>query len=104
MSYTKPVSTQVTTGFSASDGTTITSIVIRYVHTMAENTVVESIQSVIREEVRKAVLADTELRELVKNAIQAASVNLPLDAIAQAVKQAVNELKTPEPTKNAQKT
>lgn len=84
-------------GYDPSNFSEITRIAITYYQTFLDTKIMGEIRDLIAEGVRKAITEDTVLRMKVKQAIESAAIAMPLDAITEAVKRAVEDLKKEEP-------
>jgi hypothetical protein len=73
-------------------------LVLTWYRRLSEGVLDEAVDCAIREELSKAVLADSSFREQISEAIKAATVAMPLDIMTKAVKQAVRD--TLEPRRN----
>ena len=69
-------------------------LVVTWYRKLADQTIEREAEVAIKEAVRRYVLEDEEFRRTITEAITKAAQAMPLDAIADAVKQAIGDMRT----------
>lgn len=72
-------------------------ILITYASTVSKGEIDAALFALIREEVQKAILNDTALRESVREAIKAATVALPVEVLTATIRATINGILAPAP-------
>lgn len=72
-------------------------IVITYLRRLTNENIDAALIKIIREEVQKAILNDTALRESVAEAIKAATVALPVEILTSTIRATINGILAPAP-------